>query len=61
MVELSETAMDAWAVCNGRLAQGPVVTVGCRDEQDEPIDLEGEAIEAMGQRPGSSGPSTEER
>jgi hypothetical protein len=43
--EFSEHETECWIWCRGCLTLGPVATVGCRDDDDGPIDLEREAAE----------------
>lgn len=46
-VDVGET--EAVVRCEGCLCEGPMATVGCRDDDDE-IDLEAEAVALWNQR-----------
>jgi transcription elongation factor Elf1 len=45
-----ETDTECVAICECCLAQGPVATLGCRDPEEEIVDLEREAIELWNKR-----------
>ena len=50
-VEMSEGETETWVTCPGCQAQGPINTIGCRDEEEDGvIDLEAEAIELWNRR-----------
>lgn len=46
----SEALEECWIICQGCMAQGPVATVGCRDDEDGEIDLVDEATELWNRR-----------
>jgi Lar family restriction alleviation protein len=41
---------EHWIVCNACGAQGPYATIGCRDPDEEEVDLESEAVELWNKR-----------
>jgi Lar family restriction alleviation protein len=43
---------EAMVVCSDCLAQGPVATIGCRDPDEDEIDLDAEAVELWNKRSG---------
>ena len=55
-----EEDTEHWIVCNDCGAQGPYATIGCRDDEEENVDLEEEARAAWNRRavePVGAGPT----
>lgn len=49
-VELSGGEDDVCMQCVGCFAEGPVATIGCRDPDEESVELEAEALELWNRR-----------
>jgi hypothetical protein len=49
-VEMEIDITEAWVTCTDCLASGPLATIGCRDVDEEPVNLQAEAEQMWNQR-----------